>query len=166
MLISAAAFELTEEAFRSAGGVAATLGLLAGSLAFFVGDWFIDAAGGHRRKSPVHGGSGGGGRVPLERARVAVGEHRPQGLRSVAAVVLWLWALVTVTATVSSLAGYVILAGASDGTVAFIQTFAAGAILTMLADTVIPEAVQFAGRLVGLVTVAGFALAFLLSATS
>ena len=44
-----------------------------------------------------------------------------------------------------------------------IQTFAAGAITTMLADTMIPEATEHAGRLGGLVTMPGFALAFLLS---
>ncbi len=221
VLISAAAFELTEEAFRSAGGVAATLGLLAGSLTFFVGDWFIDRAGGDRRKSPVHGGrrsggassdrsaggsggaSGGGGAASSGMALVlgALLDGIPEsaaigisllggegvGVAMVAAVflsnvpesvsattglkasgrsprwVLGLWSLVVVASTVSSLAGYALLGGASDGTVAFIQTFAAGAILTMLADTMIPEAVQFGGRLVGLVTVVGFALAFLLS---
>src|SRR6186997_1487241 len=56
VLISALAFELTEEAYRSAGSIAAALGLAAGSLTFFAGDWLIDRQGGHRRKSPVHGG--------------------------------------------------------------------------------------------------------------
>ncbi len=46
---------------------------------------------------------------------------------------------------------------------AAIQAFAAGAILTMLADTMVPEAVEHAGALVGLLTVLGFAAAFLLS---
>lgn len=49
------------------------------------------------------------------------------------------------------------------GAVAAIQAFAAGAILTMLADTMVPEAVEHAGSLVGLVTVLGFVCAFLLS---
>ena len=56
VLISAVAFELTEEAYRSAGSLAAALGLAAGSVTFFTGDWLIDRRGGHRRKSPVHGG--------------------------------------------------------------------------------------------------------------
>lgn len=38
VLISAVAFELTEAAYRSAGGTAAVLGLAAGSLTFFSGD--------------------------------------------------------------------------------------------------------------------------------
>ena len=43
------------------------------------------------------------------------------------------------------------------------QAFAAGAILTMLADTMMPEAYADAGRFVGLLTSAGFITAFLLS---
>ena len=50
--------------------------------------------------------------------------------------------------------------------VAFIQAFAAGAILTMLADTMVPEAYQNAGDSAGLATVLGFALAYLLSTVS
>ena len=45
----------------------------------------------------------------------------------------------------------------------FIQAFAAGAIVTMLADTMMPESFEHGGSVVGLVTVVGFALAFLLS---
>jgi ZIP family zinc transporter len=41
-----------------------------------------------------------------------------------------------------------------------VLAFAAGAILTMLADTMFPEAYQHAGKLVGVVTTLGFAVAF------
>jgi len=44
-----------------------------------------------------------------------------------------------------------------------IQGLAAGAILAMLADTMMPEAYEDAGALTGLVTVFGFALAFYLA---
>jgi ZIP family zinc transporter len=47
-----------------------------------------------------------------------------------------------------------------------IQAFAAGAILTMLSDTMIPEAFADGGDLTGLATVFGFALAFLLPQVS
>jgi ZIP family zinc transporter len=77
--------------------------------------------------------------------------------------ILAVWAGVTVVATVSSLAGFVLLDGASESITAAIQAFAAGAILTMLSDTMVPEAVEHAGGVVGLATVAGFAAAFLLS---
>ena len=43
------------------------------------------------------------------------------------------------------------------------QAFAAGAILTMLADTMMPEAFEHGGSVAGLATCLGFASAFLLS---
>lgn len=48
----------------------------------------------------------------------------------------------------------------------FIEAFAAGAMLTMLADTMMPEAFEHGGRLVGLVTVLGFMAAAALSVRS
>ena len=71
-------------------------------------------------------------------------------------------------AVISALAaalGYVLLGDASGNTVAFIQAFAAGAILTMLADTMFPEAFEAEGRspFTGVVTTLGFAVSALLS---
>jgi ZIP family zinc transporter len=43
-----------------------------------------------------------------------------------------------------------------------VLAFAAGAILTMLADTMMPEGFENAGGAVGLVTTAGFVAAFLI----
>ena len=77
--------------------------------------------------------------------------------------VLWLWTAVLVASTVAAALGYVLLDGADPSVIAFIQSFAAGAILTMLADTMVPEAVEHAGALVGLMTALGFVVAFLLS---
>jgi ZIP family zinc transporter len=48
-----------------------------------------------------------------------------------------------------------------DGVLA--QSFAAGALLTMLTDTMIPEAFENGGKAVGLLTVLGFVVAFALS---
>jgi len=70
---------------------------------------------------------------------------------------------VALISAVASALGYALLGGASDNIVGGIQAFAAGAILTMLANTMFPEAVQDTGKAVGLVTVLGFALAFFLS---
>jgi zinc transporter, ZIP family len=50
VLISAVAFELTDEAFRRGGADALALGLAAGALSFFAGDWIIDQRGGSHRK--------------------------------------------------------------------------------------------------------------------
>jgi hypothetical protein len=48
----------------------------------------------------------------------------------------------------------------SPDVVAFVLAFAAGAILTMLADTMMPEAYEHGGKLVGVLTTLGFAVAF------
>jgi zinc transporter, ZIP family len=62
----------------------------------------------------------------------------------------------------ASLAGYGLFQNSSPDTVAFVLSFAAGAILTMLADTMMPEAFENGGRLAGVVTTLGFATAFMI----
>jgi ZIP family zinc transporter len=77
--------------------------------------------------------------------------------------VLGLWALVAVVCGLASLVGYVLLDGASPRTVAIVLAFAGGAVLTMLADAMMPEAFERGGKLAGLATTFGFALAFAVS---
>ena len=60
----------------------------------------------------------------------------------------------------SAVLGYVGLQQASPATVAVITTVAAGAILAMVADTMIPEAVERTHLLTGLVMALGFLTAF------
>ena len=78
--------------------------------------------------------------------------------------VVMLWVAVTVVSGLAALGGYVFFENASGNTVAFVLAFAGGAILTMLADTMMPEAFEHGGRMVGVLTTAGFALAFAISA--
>lgn len=78
--------------------------------------------------------------------------------------ILGLWALAILVSGLASLAGYAFFDGASPGGVAFVLSFAAGAILTMLADTMMPEAFKRGGKVVGLATTLGFAVAFAISA--
>lgn len=78
--------------------------------------------------------------------------------------ILGLWALVALVTALASLAGYAWFDGASDETVAFVLAFAGGAVLTMLADTMMPEAFEHGGKLVGLATTLGFAVAFAITA--
>jgi len=77
--------------------------------------------------------------------------------------IFWMWtALVIISAACAGL-GYLIirwLPGA-DGRLA--QAFAAGAMLTMLADAMMPEAFEHGGKLVGIFTVMGFLAAAILS---
>ncbi len=77
--------------------------------------------------------------------------------------VLTVWSVVLVVSAISAGLGFVLCDGASGNTIGLIQAFAGGAVLTMLADTMMPEAFKRGGNAVGLVTVLGFALAYLLS---
>jgi ZIP family zinc transporter len=73
------------------------------------------------------------------------------------------WLLIVAVSAVSAALGFIVLDDASPAVGSLIQAFAAGAILTMLIDSMIPEAFEEGGRPVGLVTVLGFALAVGLS---
>jgi ZIP family zinc transporter len=77
--------------------------------------------------------------------------------------ILAMWGGITLISGLSALAGYALFGSASPQTIAFVLAFAGGAILVMLADTMMPEAFARGGKLVGLVTAVGFALAFALS---
>ena len=77
--------------------------------------------------------------------------------------VFCIWGAVTLASTLAALLGYLFLAGASGDAIGAIQAFAAGAILTMLASTMFPEAYEDGGPMVGIVTTVGFLLAFVLS---
>jgi zinc transporter, ZIP family len=78
--------------------------------------------------------------------------------------VLVMWTLVVLVSAVSAAAGYVLLDPHSGRTGALVQAFAAGALLAMLADTLLPEAYKVEGVLTGPLVVAGFALSLALSA--
>ena len=78
--------------------------------------------------------------------------------------IIGLWALVTLVCGFAALRGYGLFDTASASAVAFVLAFAGGAILTMLADTMMPEAFEHGGKLVGVFTTLGFALAFAISA--
>jgi len=74
-----------------------------------------------------------------------------------------LWALVVAASVVSAGIGYLVFS-ASAATGASVQAFAGGAILTMLADSLMPEAFEMGGPKVGLATVAGFVVALAVAA--
>ncbi len=74
-----------------------------------------------------------------------------------------LWTGIAVISAISAGLGYLVFKDSSERTGALVLAFAGGAVLTMLANTMIPEAYEEGGKLVGIVTVAGFTLAVLLS---
>jgi ZIP family zinc transporter len=197
-LISATAFELTEEAFELGGADAVTIGLALGALAYFAGDSVIERRGGGNRMSSMGEQSAGSanalllgavldgipesavlGITLLEGSGVGVAvlaaiflSNLPEALSSTTGMrmagqrsgpVLTTWAVVVVVSAISAALGYGLLDGASGNLVGLIQAFAGGAVLTMLVDTMIPEAFARGHRAVGLFTVLGFALAYLLS---
>ncbi|GHJ18103.1 ZIP family metal transporter [Micromonospora sp. AKA38] len=96
----------------------------------------------------------------------------PEGLSSAAGMrqagrsrryVFGLWAAIALISGAASLAGYTLLGGAPPEVLATITALAAGAILAMITDTMVPEAFEDAHLLVGLITVLGFLVAFALS---
>jgi ZIP family zinc transporter len=77
--------------------------------------------------------------------------------------ILGAWATVAVVCTAATVAGYALLGGLSQNLVSAVLALAAGAILAMLADTMMPEAFEHGGPWVALATAVGFACALLLS---
>jgi ZIP family zinc transporter len=195
-LISSVAFELTEEAFALAGTLTLTLGLAAGSLAFFIGDAKVDRMGGAGRKhaggetgdasgalllgatldaipeSLILGLSLVGGGSPSMAFFVAVAiSNIPEGFASAAGArkrgervgqIVPKWLVVVAISAVAGALGYLAFDDPRGNGIAFTHAFGAGALLTMVMDTMAPEAYREAGPLTGLVAVAGFAFAFLL----
>jgi ZIP family zinc transporter len=80
--------------------------------------------------------------------------------------ILRLWVLVAMICAVATVVGYLIADTVSGNAKAAIDGFAAGALLVMLIDSMIPDARSDAGRSAGLVTVLGFAVAAGLSSLS
>jgi zinc transporter, ZIP family len=80
--------------------------------------------------------------------------------------ILRLWVLVAVICAVATVVGYLVADAAAGNGKAAIDGFAAGALLVMLIDSMIPDAREDAGRGAGLVTVLGFAVAAGLSSLS
>ena len=60
--------------------------------------------------------------------------------------VLGLWIVVVVVSALASLAGYGVFDSASPSAVAFVLSFAGGAVLTMLADSMMPDAFADGGK--------------------
>ncbi|WP_422391006.1 ZIP family metal transporter [Arthrobacter sp. N1] len=99
----------------------------------------------------------------------------PEGLSSTAGMknagrssryVFALWGGIALASGLAALIGYSLLADASGVTVAFITAIAAGAILAMVADTMIPEAFERQHMFTGLIAALGFLAAFVVHTVS
>ncbi len=186
-LISAVSFDLAEEGVRIGGAEAVGAGLALGALTYFLADRAVDRLAGSSAGPALALGAfldglpeqavlgiglaaGEGVGVGLLAAIFvsnlpeAIGsasEMRAGGRPKVA--IRRLWILIAVGCALATPAGYAIADITSGDLQAGINGFAAGALLVMLIDSMIPEASAKAGKVAGLVTVLGFAVAAALS---
>jgi zinc transporter, ZIP family len=193
-LIASVSFELTQEAYVTAGGRPVAAGLALGALTFFVGDLLIIKLGGRRKGGAADSGDQAalalllgaaldgipesliiglslvaGGAVELAflvsvavsnvpEAFASASAQRKAGMPIVKIVSQWL-IIVAISAAFGAI-GFALFDELGPWAVAFTQSFGAGALLTMVMDTMAPEAFVDAGPATGLVAVAGFAFAF------
>jgi ZIP family zinc transporter len=190
-LISSVAFELAQEGLQLGGPGPVAAGLAVGALAFFFADRAVDRIGG--RSGGGAGGlplavgalldgipeqavlgiglaSGQGVSVALLVAIFV--SNLPEGIGSAsdmrangkpARTIVALWAAVSVVCVLATVGGYALADVVGGEVKAGIDAFAAGALLVMLIDSMVPEAHSKAGNRAGLVTVLGFAVAAALS---
>lgn len=113
--------------------------------------------------------TGGGFSLPIL-AAVAI-SNVPEGLSSSAgmkgshrsaAYVFGIWGGITVASGLSAFVGFILLSDAALEPIAFVTTIAAGAILAMVANTMIPEAFEKDRSITGLLATLGFLTAFVL----
>ena len=81
-----------------------------------------------------------------------------------AARIFTLWGSLVVASAVAAMVGNLFLASASEELVTFVEAFAGGGIMAMLAQTMMPEAFEEGGAPVGMATIVGFLVAFVFTA--
>jgi ZIP family zinc transporter len=187
VLLSATAYELVFEAVRLAKGSGfPALGFFGGAATFFLADQLIDNAAAQSTlvvplvlgatldgipESVVIGlGLVGGGTVSLAMLVAVFMSNLPEAAAATAGMrssgwsrtkVFLLWAAIALVCALASAAGYVLLGDLSRFWLSSVQAFAGGAILMMLANSMIPEAYEHGGKLAGVFTVLGFAVSVL-----
>ncbi|HET8602440.1 MAG TPA: hypothetical protein VFM09_00785 [Marmoricola sp.] len=186
-LISSVAFELAEEGLGIGSPASVAIGLGVGAFAFYFADRAVTRIGGREGGAssglPLALGSLLDG-IP-EQAVLGIGLATGQGVSVALLVAIFisnlpeaigsasdmrnagksrqqvmrLWVAVTVLCALATLGGYLVAQLVGGDFKAAVDGFAAGALLVMLTDSMVPEATQKAGDRAGLVTVLGFAVA-------
>ena len=185
-LISAVSFELAEDGVKIAGGLPVAIGLGVGALTYFVASGRVAAMGGGGAlalgafldgipEQMVLGiGLASGDEVSIGLLAAIFVSNLPEGIGGATELkaagrsrkqVLRLWLAVAVACALATPLGYALIDITSDEFQGGINGFAAGALLVMLVDSMIPDATEQAGRTTGLVTALGFAVGAGLSFT-
>jgi ZIP family zinc transporter len=193
-LVSAVSIELAEEGLKVGGLGWTAAGLAAGALTYYLLDGAIErrssssGSGGDGAALALGAfldgvpeqlvlgiGIGIGGPVGLGLLVAIFISNLPEATGSASGMlaggttrraVLQLWVAVALVCTAATVLGWAIASSASGELRAAINGFAAGALLVMLIDSMIPAARRDAGRSAGLVTTLGFAVSLALSSLS
>src|SRR5829696_6978795 len=140
-LISAVSFELFGQGVRLAGALPVAIGLGVGAMTYFVAAGLLAAIFVSNLPEAI------GGATDMRRQM-----HGPRQV-----TLNWLW--IAAFCAAATVVGYAVADITSGELQAGINGFAAGALIVMLVDSMIPEATEQAGRTTGLVTTLGFAVA-------
>ena len=195
-LMASIAFELWEEGLDLAGPIPLIVGVVGGALASFIADRILDARAAKTKdqgsgagvplalgalldgipEQLVLGiGLASGEPVSIALVVAIVVSNLPESIGSAADLlkggmaksrVLLLWAGISVICALATVAGFGLASATGDDFRAGASGFAAGALLVMLVDSIVPDAQEKAKQVTGLATVLGFALAAGLSLAS
>ena len=183
-LISAVSFELAEEGVKIAGGVPVAVGLAVGAMTYFIAAGKVASMGGGAGlalgafldgipEQMVLGiGLAGGEPVSVGLLAAIFVSNLPEAIGGATDMrrqvdsnrqVMLTWLGIAGVCALASGVGYGLADVTGGDFRAGLNGFAAGALLVMLVDTMIPEATEQAGRTTGLVTTLGYAVATWLS---
>lgn len=190
-LIASVAFELAEGGLQQGGPLAVGSGLAAGALTYFFADRGVERWSGRKGASAAGAplaigalldgipeqavlgiGLAAGGGVSIALLVSIFVSNLPESIGASADMlesgrsrrfVLLLWLSVALVSVLAALAGALVAETAPPALAGVVDGFAAGALLVMLVDAMIPEARAKAKNVAGLATVVGFAVAASLS---
>ena len=198
LLIGSVAFELIDEALKTADVGKVGLFTLLGAATFTAGNLVLDRRGGGDRKDSG-GAQASGSALAIVFGSVLDGipesfvlgltvlqggvsvalligvllSNLPEGLSSSSGLRIsgWsvgrvsrMWLVVILVSAISAALGYVLLDPHSGHTGALVQGFAAGALLAMITDTMLPESYDVERVRTGALVAIGFAVSLMLSA--
>jgi ZIP family zinc transporter len=191
-LMASIAFELWEEGLEQGGAIPLALGVATGAVCYFIGDRIVEkrAASTQGQGGPLAVGAlldgvpeqlvlgiglAAGDGVSVALVVAIVVSNLPESIGSASDLldggmkrsrILLLWGGVAVLCALATVAGFALADAVGPEFSAAASGFAAGALLVMLVDSMVPDAQSKAKDLTGLATVLGFAVAAGLSLTA